>query len=516
MVRLSCVAFIVGSLSFLWMKLHGYNPIWQSNRDAQKMVLRVVLVDNRVATSFLPEGGDVVPNAIKLEQTIGTLVKEQQGNSGTSEPYLASSWTVSADGKTYSFELRPDLACEDGSPIDGESFRRSLLRLLKARASEFEVPVFNQLVGWTDFTSNQGPLRGLRSEQSGRKITFEFAAPVNGLLEFLAMPQFGHYCDANYDAQGQWADPLRLIASGPYRVEAANEDQVTLVRRENWFFGSEKAPSRIEFINHSWPPSDIDPSQPTAVLIRAPNGDEAIPGFVRVDGSPLFLNALVLSPFKNGPFFSREYRRSFANRFAQALDKKPDNKTPSIYERSFYLGHRELQFPKSKNSLKGSSAPLRILKMNSGSGLDVEYIERIIGQLLDEDGLEYEFVEFERSPGFIKKAFSNREFDIRLARVDVGIAPQTWVLDMMFCSQLGISFPDASGRICSEVRSLRRQNVTHPDSSDMEPIFQSLEEEASVLPAYHSGAMWFFSRHIDLTQISNHLVVPRVELLEIR
>jgi hypothetical protein len=480
------------------------------------MVLRVVLVDNRVATSFLPEEGDVVPNAIKLEQTIGTLVKEKQGNSGTSEPYLASSWSVSADGKTYSFELRPDLACEDGSLIDGESFRRSLLRLLKARASDFEVPVFNQLLGWKDFISNQGDLRGVRSEQGGRKITFEFATPVSGFLEFLAMPQFGHYCDANYDSRGRWANPLRLIASGPYRVESASESRVMLVKRQNWFFRSEGAPERVEFINQSWPPSDIDSSQPTAVLIRAPNGDENIPGFVRVDGAPLFLNAIVLSPFKSGPFSSRDYRRSFASRFARALDKRPDTKTPSIYERSFYLGHRELQFPKPEVSPEGATLPIRILKMNSGSGVDVAHLEHTVGQLLDEDGLKYEFVEFERSPGFIKKAFSNREFDIRLARVDVGIAPQTWVLDMMFCSQLGISFPDAPGRICSEVRSLRQQGVTHPNTNDMEPIYKSLDEEASVIPAYHSGAMWFFSRHIDLTQVSNHLVVPRMELLEIQ
>jgi MarR-like DNA-binding transcriptional regulator SgrR of sgrS sRNA len=480
------------------------------------MSLKIISVENRVATSFLPEEGDVVPNAVKLEQIIGTLVKETQGNSGTSEPYLASAWSISNDKKTYRFEFRQGLVCEDGSEINGESFRRSLIRLLKTRAATFEIPVFSQLVGWQEFVVGKHDLIGLRSEQEGRRITFEFVAPVSGLLEFLAMPQFGHYCDANYNDEGHWADPLRVISSGPYRVQSADTHQVTLVQRRDWLLARNTAPSKVEFINSPWPPAEIDPHQPTAVLIRAPNGDEQLSSFVRVDGAPLFLNALVLSPFKAGPFSNEQYRKSFAQRFSEKVHNRPDRKTPSIYERSFYLGNRELRFSAPHTKPTGASGPVRILQMNSGSGVDVAHMEQAITTLLEEDGLRYEIVPFERSPGFIKRAFSNREFDIRLARVDVGFAPQTWVLDMMFCSQLGISFPDPSRRICSEVASLRTRHITHPTTSDMEPILSSIEEDASVIPAYHSGAMWFFSKHLDLTNISNHLVVPRVELLELR
>ncbi|NDD91919.1 hypothetical protein EBZ37_07530, partial [bacterium] len=299
-------------------------------------------------------------------------------------------------------------------------------------------------------------------------------------------------------------------------VESADASQVSLIKRPDWFFAAEKAPKKVQFVNQSWPPAEIDPNQPTAVLIRAPNGNESLPGLIRVDGAPLFLNAIVLSPFKDGPFLDPEYRRSFAARIARAVDQRPEPKTPSVYERSFYLGHRELRFSENQKKPKVPKVPLRILKMNSGSGLDVAHIEKMIFQVLEEDGLQYEVIPFERSPGFIKKAFSNREFDIRLARVDVGIAPQTWVLDMMFCSQLGISFPDPTGKICGSVQSLRARGVSHPDARGMEPIFQAMEEDSSVIPAYHSGAMWFFSKHIDLTHVSNHLVVPRVELLELR
>jgi hypothetical protein len=512
----SFAALLVGSLPFLSTRFREPSPIGPSKLAADPMTLRVLLVDNRVATSFLPEEGDVVANAIKLEQLVGTLVKERQGNSGYSEPYLASAWRVSPDQKSYTFEMRPGLLCEDGSPIDADTFKRSLARLLKARAATFEVPVFNQLLGWREFLSQGTDLRGLRSENDKKILVFEFDAPVTGLLEFLAMPQFGHYCDANYDEQGKWANPLRMVSSGPYGVESADPSQVTLAKRHDWFYPAKKAPTRVQFIDQPWPPSKVDSRQPTAILIRAPNGDERLPGFVRVSGAPLFLNALVLSPLKAGPFSNRDYRRSFASRFNQAFLKRPDPKTPSVYESSFYLGHRELKFEASLIKPPVDAPPVRILKMNSGSGLDVGHLERTVIGLLEEDGLKYELVPFERSPGFIERAFSNQEFDIRLARVDVGIAPQTWVLDMMFCSKLGISFPDPSGLVCSAVKSMRAQGVTHPSAIQMEPIFQSLEADASVIPAYHSGATWLFSGHIDLTQVSNHLIVPRVELLELK
>jgi ABC-type oligopeptide transport system substrate-binding subunit len=135
-------ALTVGLLLFLWMNFDERNRIGPSKAAAEAMSLRIILVDNRVATSFLPEEGDVVPNAVKLEQIIGTLVKETQGNSGTSEPYLASSWSISHDKKTYSFEFREGLLCEDGSEINGASFKRSLIRLLKTRAATFEVLCF--------------------------------------------------------------------------------------------------------------------------------------------------------------------------------------------------------------------------------------------------------------------------------------------------------------------------------------------------------------------------------------
>jgi peptide/nickel transport system substrate-binding protein len=46
---------------------------------------------------------------------------------------LAKAWTVSPDGKTYSFELKPGLKFASGNPISAEDVVWSLQRAVHAR-----------------------------------------------------------------------------------------------------------------------------------------------------------------------------------------------------------------------------------------------------------------------------------------------------------------------------------------------------------------------------------------------
>ena len=45
-------------------------------------------------------------------------------------PGLAESWTVSPDGKTYTFKLRPGMTFHDGSPVEAEDVAATLKRVL--------------------------------------------------------------------------------------------------------------------------------------------------------------------------------------------------------------------------------------------------------------------------------------------------------------------------------------------------------------------------------------------------
>jgi peptide/nickel transport system substrate-binding protein len=49
-------------------------------------------------------------------------------NSTAIEPALATSWTVSPDGTTYTFKIRPDVKFHDGTPLDAAAAKASFER----------------------------------------------------------------------------------------------------------------------------------------------------------------------------------------------------------------------------------------------------------------------------------------------------------------------------------------------------------------------------------------------------
>lgn len=65
-------------------------------------------------------------------QTIGSKVNEgllSYGYDLTPRPVLATSWTISSDGRRYSFRLRPNVKWSDGRPFTSEDVAFSILRL---------------------------------------------------------------------------------------------------------------------------------------------------------------------------------------------------------------------------------------------------------------------------------------------------------------------------------------------------------------------------------------------------
>jgi hypothetical protein len=73
-----------------------------------------------VSFSLAPSHSDSFENQTILNALVGTLVKYDV--SGRIEPYLASSWSKSKDGRRWEFALQDHLECEDGTPITASSY----------------------------------------------------------------------------------------------------------------------------------------------------------------------------------------------------------------------------------------------------------------------------------------------------------------------------------------------------------------------------------------------------------
>lgn len=76
--------------------------------------LKLGLVLEPVSLDFTTQSGAAIPQLL-LRNVYETLVVQAQD--GSLQPGLAKSWTVSDDGKTYTFELNDDITFSDGTPF---------------------------------------------------------------------------------------------------------------------------------------------------------------------------------------------------------------------------------------------------------------------------------------------------------------------------------------------------------------------------------------------------------------
>jgi peptide/nickel transport system substrate-binding protein len=150
----------------------------------------------------------------------GTLYKTS--SDGRLDPYFAQSSSLSADGRAYTFKLRPDLKCEDGTPLTARdaaySFEHPADPTMKftGHAAGFVLPALQYTGVHVD-----DPLT----------ITVKFKAynPIAlGLLSEIFI-----FCRAPYEAMTREQAATHVSASGPYRlVEWRHDDHVLLERNK--------------------------------------------------------------------------------------------------------------------------------------------------------------------------------------------------------------------------------------------------------------------------------------------
>jgi len=148
---------------------------------------------------------------------------------------LAASQDISADGKTYTYKLKPGVKFEDGSPITSKDIKYGIERVF---ASDVITGGPTYLVEQLDQGQKYaGPYKdknGLNSIQtpSDDTIVFTLAKPFADFPYLLAMPGSGPVPAAKDDGAKYRTHP---VSSGPYKFKSYEPGKsLVLVRNENW------------------------------------------------------------------------------------------------------------------------------------------------------------------------------------------------------------------------------------------------------------------------------------------
>ncbi|MDP5218951.1 ABC transporter substrate-binding protein [Ruegeria sp. 2205SS24-7] len=134
---------------------------------------------------------------------------------GVLRPALATDWTVSEDGLTWTFTLREGVTFHDGSAFDAVAAVNALTRA-------WEQPGILQ----------KAPITGI-SEQNG-KVVITVATPFTALPSILTHSTTIIPAPAAFDADG---NPIALIGTGPFSVTDFTPPQSVSMARFDGYWG---------------------------------------------------------------------------------------------------------------------------------------------------------------------------------------------------------------------------------------------------------------------------------------
>ncbi len=144
---------------------------------------------------------------------------------GEAEPGLAESWTISADGLTWTFVLRPGLRFSDGQPLSPAVFVAALARIRDEKSGSPHGALFG---GIEEITAVGERQLIIRLKNPFPELPALLAHPAIAALPFHRIGLVGE----------QWTADRPLVTSGAYRLtDWKLNQQLTLQANPRWHGG---------------------------------------------------------------------------------------------------------------------------------------------------------------------------------------------------------------------------------------------------------------------------------------
>lgn len=172
------------------------------------------------------------------------------------KPGSAESYTVSADGLTYTFKMRPNMKYSDGEPLTAKNFEFALKRLADPTVAGEYRDIARAIKGYTAYTDAFSPAEGTTAlsvtdvaelqalrdavgvkalDDNTLEIVLEEPAPyfLNVLALWVAAPSREDKIEEGGDTW--WSDPQYYIGNGPFQLqEWEHQSRASWVRNENY------------------------------------------------------------------------------------------------------------------------------------------------------------------------------------------------------------------------------------------------------------------------------------------
>lgn len=182
----------------------------------------LIYLDAEASRSTQPQGAGTWQDSAYLENIADRLIWKDPAT-GELQPYIASSWEISADGLTYTFTIREGVTYSDGTSLDVASVARNLQWQADGDDAKGIQP------------STQWPRLDAIST-AGSTVTVTLLEPCAEFLDVLSGWAAVLVADATIEAPLESQQQITgIIGSGPFVVESEKYgEKIVFVRRPGY------------------------------------------------------------------------------------------------------------------------------------------------------------------------------------------------------------------------------------------------------------------------------------------
>ncbi|MDB5038131.1 MAG: transporter substrate-binding protein [Bacteriovoracaceae bacterium] len=149
--------------------------------------------------------------------------------------------TISKDGKTYTFKLRPNLKWSDGTPLTAKDFEYSWVRAIDPKTlADYAYWLTNSVVGAAEYNKNPTP-------ENAKKVMAKAIDDRTFVVNLKKVtPSFSQICSLalTYPVKKevvekwkeQWTRPEHIVGTGPYKmVEWKVQDKIVMEKNPYYY-----------------------------------------------------------------------------------------------------------------------------------------------------------------------------------------------------------------------------------------------------------------------------------------
>ncbi|MGG1664138.1 peptide ABC transporter substrate-binding protein [Brevibacillus sp. NRS-1366] len=181
-----------------------------------------------------PKGFDSTSNEV-LNATMEGLARLDKDHKP--QPAMAEKWTVSEDGKTYTFTLR-DSKWSNGDPVTAQDFEFAFKRILDPNNAFPSAFLAYYIAGAEEYNTGKGSADGVLVKAIDDKtLEVKLKAPAGFFLHILTQATFFPVNKKVAESNPKWAENASsLVTNGPFKMQDWVHDQsVKVVKNDGYW-----------------------------------------------------------------------------------------------------------------------------------------------------------------------------------------------------------------------------------------------------------------------------------------